>query len=75
MLVKIKYRTPFENNVFGGADFIKNWPKIETTGIEVQEIDDLFYVVEGGKVVNDSAFFTKEEMEYLTVVTNNVGLI
>lgn len=69
MLVKIKYRTPFENNVFGATDFIKNWPKIETTGIEVQEIDDLFYVVEGEKVVNDSAFFTKEEMEYLTVVS------
>ena len=68
MRVKVLYRTPFLNQVFGGADIIKNWPEIEATGVEVQEFAGVFYIVKDGKPVHDTAFFTKEEMECLTII-------
>lgn len=68
MKVRVINQDSFENEVFGGESFIEYWPEILTTGIEVQKSGNYHYVVIDGKIVNDTAFFSDEEMQYLEVV-------
>ena len=73
MKVKIKDLSGFECNVFGADCFLEYWPEIKTTGIEVQlfpawENTERYYVMREGRKVNDSAFFSLKEMQYLEEV-------
>lgn len=68
MKVKINPNANFFGCVFGADCFVKNFPKIELDGIEVKLIGEEYYVIENGKPVHDTAFFTKEEMKHLTII-------
>ena len=68
MKVKIKDRRGFDS-VFGAESFLKWWPELETTGVEVKELDGWFYIVDPttGRRAHDSAFFTEGDMKHLEV--------
>lgn len=73
MKVKIKDLSGFQCNVFGADCFLEYWPEIKTTGIEVQLFPawgntEHYYVMRDGKKVNDTAFFSLKEMQYLEEV-------
>jgi len=79
MKVRIKDGVPFESFVFGADCFLANWPELRTTGIEVERAlgyrgNVLYYVMENGRKVNDTAFFTAQEMrECLEVLPEHKG--
>jgi hypothetical protein len=71
--VVIKDLDGFMNHVFGADSFIQNFPELQTTGVWVHnypyERRQYNYIVNAkGIPVNDSSFFTGNEMRYLTVV-------
>jgi hypothetical protein len=69
MIVKIIDINGFMGCVFGADDFIQHFPEVLTSGIEVEkQDDDFFYVMSGGRKVHDTAFFSEEEMRYLTKI-------
>lgn len=61
--MKVKAGKRFVSIVFGADDFIKNFPEIMTTGVDVKKIGDYYYVMVDGKPVHDSAFFSQEELD------------
>ncbi len=63
MKYKIKDLKKFKNEVFGADSFLKHWPQIATDGIEIEKIDEFFYVMENGKMAHNSAFFSEDEMK------------
>jgi hypothetical protein len=70
MKIKIKDLEGFKNNVFGADSFLKYWPQLTTEGLQVELINDYFYLIENGKLINDTAFFSRNEMEYLEQVVD-----
>lgn len=60
--MKVKANDNF-SDVFGADDMLKHWPEITSTGVEVREIRGLYYIIENGKVVHDSAFFSQDELD------------
>ncbi len=73
MLVRVKDLKKFDGYVFGADCFLKNWPEIKTTGIEVKLIGEFYYVMVDGKQAGLSAFFSEEEMQYLEQVPPDVS--
>lgn len=66
--MKVKANDKF-STVFGADDFIRHWPELLSTGIEVRKCGDLYYIIEDGKVLHDSAFFTERELnDCLTIL-------
>ena len=66
--MKVKANDNF-STLFGADDFIKNWPELLSTGIEVRKCGDLYYIIEIDKVLHNSAFFTTREFnECLTIL-------
>lgn len=70
MKVKIDPTKNFDGEVFGSEDLLHNFPELETVGIEVRLIDDLYYIIKNGKIAGDCCFFSPEEMENLIVLDN-----
>lgn len=66
--VKIKNLGQFESLVFGADCFIKHFPEILTTGVDVALIQGRCYVIRDNKIVHDTTFFTVEEMKTLELV-------
>jgi len=68
--IKVKDLAAFENKVFGADCFLRNFPEILTTGVEVKlSADGFYYIVDKtGKPVNDTTFFSREEMDALEQV-------
>lgn len=65
---KISDLLKFENGVFGADCFLANWPEIKTTGIPLLKIGDCYYVVDSNnEPVDDTAFFTEEELTHCMV--------
>lgn len=64
MKFKIKDLEGFQNEVFGADDLIKYFPEL-MTGIELQIIDGCYYVMKNGKMINDTSFFTLDEMQFM----------
>lgn len=71
MKVKIKNIQGFKN-VFGADCFLANWPELLTTGVKVVyfKLQGWYYIYDSETdwIAHDTAFFTKEDMKYLTVV-------
>ncbi len=74
MRVKVKNPATF-GRVFGADCFIKYFPEILTTGIEVEKIplpgrreEAYYYVMENGRPVNQTTFFSEDEMSELIVL-------
>jgi hypothetical protein len=67
--VKVKERSEFENNVFGGECFCNNYPGILTTGVDIELMpaygEKWWFIMHEGKPVSDTAFFTKADLQYL----------
>jgi hypothetical protein len=70
MKFKIKDLSDFKNKVFGADSFLKHWPHIVTDGVEIEQVSEFFYIMENGKIANDSAFFSQDEMKYFEEVVN-----
>ncbi|WNA16150.1 hypothetical protein XaC1_515 [Xanthomonas phage XaC1] len=70
MKVKIKDLSGFCSSVFGGDDFIRHFPELQSTGIEVKQHDGNYYVMIDNKIAHDSCFFSPSEMKYLEEVKN-----
>jgi hypothetical protein len=68
MKFKIKDIEGFKNEVYGADSFLKHWPHIATDGVEINQVNEFFYIMENGKIAHDSAFFNQEEMKYLEEV-------
>lgn len=68
MKVIINPNANFFGCVFGADCFIENFPRIEIDGIYVKFMNGRYYVVENGKPVHDTSFFTEEEMEHLIIL-------
>lgn len=68
MRYKIKDLDGFGNSVFGADCFLANFPEIKTTGVELKQMGEFYYIIDNGRMVNDSAFFTPEEMIFLELV-------
>jgi len=74
MKVKIKDLDGFTRSVFGADAFIEHFPELLTTGvtIEPEEVrgQEWYFVVnpETGKKYDVTAFFSKEELQYLTAM-------
>jgi len=64
-LYVVKDKDGFTNSVFGADCFLKFNPEISTTGVELKQIGKFYYIIENGEPVNDTAFFSQEEMQYL----------
>lgn len=62
-MMKVKANKRFLSVVFGADDFLKNFPEISTTGIDLKKIGDYYYVMKNAKPVHDSAFFSQEELD------------
>lgn len=68
MIVTIKDKRGFMNNVFGADSFLEHWPELETSGVTVRQEHGLYYILdEGDNVVNNTAFFAPDEMQYLEI--------
>lgn len=65
MKVRVSDVNRFISSVFGADDIIKYFPAILTTGVEIQKIDEFYYICENGKPAHDTAFFSDEEMDSL----------
>ena len=68
LLVKIKSLDAF-SSVFGADCFLRNFPRIQTIGILVRKMKfyssldrSFWYVLENGKPVDSTSFFSDEEM-------------
>lgn len=71
MIVTIKNKQEFMRSVFGAESFVEYWPELETSGVTVRkESNGHYYILDECKphTGNDTAFFTEEELEYLTIV-------
>lgn len=68
MIAIIRDREDFLNYVVGADSFLEYWPELETTGVEITFIEEHHYITSNGKMVNDTAFFTEDEMQYLISV-------
>jgi hypothetical protein len=72
MKVVIRDIERFESAVFGADCFIKNFPELQTTGVEIKRLfkDELWYVInpETGWYYDVSTFFTKDELKFLKQV-------
>ncbi|MEG1349833.1 MAG: hypothetical protein RSD49_17500 [Hafnia sp.] len=79
MKVKVVDAAVFEACVFGGHCFLKNFPEIMTTGVEVRLNNhygqDVWHVMVDGKKVHSTSFFTESEMQYLQVVVDQAVVI
>lgn len=71
MIVKIKDLGAFENLVFGADCFLEYFPEILTTGVKVEKYPNGFYYIvdDEGDYINDTTFFSEEEMSTLEEVT------
>jgi len=70
---KVVDMSGFKNGVFGSEYFIKYFPEITDTGIPLLELNGCFYVIDDAGIrVNDTAFFTIDEMIYLSEVGHMV---
>lgn len=72
--VKINPQKNFDS-IFGAECFRKNWPNIETDiGIPVRKFgpDGWWYVwdIERNWLVDETAFFSKEDMKHLIKIEN-----
>lgn len=66
--VRIRNRENFECFVFGADSFIEHYPELLTTGLTVhKESDGFFYVIKDEKIINDTCFFSGDEMRFLEV--------
>lgn len=66
----MKYRVAdlekFNNSVFGADDILALFPAITTSGVNIVQQDDLFYIADArNNIVSDCAFFNIEEMKCL----------
>lgn len=68
MKVKIKDLSGFRSAVFGGDDFIRHFPELQSTGVEVKKHGSNYYVMIDNKIAHDSCFFSLTEMKYLEEV-------
>ncbi len=69
MKVKVTDVEHFNRCVFDSESFLEHFPEMLTTGIDVEKMDDgFFYVMKNGRAVHDTAFFSQEEMSYLTPI-------
>ena len=68
MKCKIKNLDLFKSTVFGADDLLKYFPELNTTGVELIQDDEFYYIAKNGKPVSDSCFFSEEEMECLEEV-------
>lgn len=57
----------FISSVFGADDLLKYYPEL-MYGIELKQFGECFYVIKNGKIVNDTSFFTEEEMQFMEIV-------
>lgn len=72
MKLKVLNPTQFEAKVFGGWCFLKNFPEIVTTGVEVLlHTNGNYYMVKDGKPVDgvhsfaaSTCFFSPEEVAF-----------
>lgn len=64
MRVRIKDLKGFNSSVFGADSFLEYWPEILTTGVDVKKHEGFYYILIKGKMSNNTAFFSKEEMKY-----------
>lgn len=69
MKIKVLDENQFEARVFGGWVFLTLWPHALTEGVEVLKGDpfnfgfeNYFVLGDDGKPVNDTAFFTEEDV-------------
>lgn len=59
----------FKSDVFGGDDLLKHFPQLLTDGVYVEYIKHNYYILDDDfNPVNDTAFFTSDELEYLVVL-------
>lgn len=57
-------------NVFGAEGFVEQFPELlNGKGITLEKHNDFYYVVNAQKeILNDSCFFTEEELQYLEII-------
>lgn len=66
MRVRVVDEEKFRCHVFGADSALEYWPELMTEGKEVKLIGEHYYLLDIlGNPINDSAFFTVEEMKYL----------
>lgn len=66
MKVIIDTEQNFMGAVFGADCFVEYFPEIRSTGIEIKQFGNRWYVMNtDGKRVHDTCFFTEEEMVHL----------
>ncbi len=65
---RIKDVRGFKSHVFGADCFLQYFPELTTTGVELRQKNEFFYIVQNGKIVNETTFFNHEEMKYLEFV-------
>lgn len=56
----------FVNEIFGGADILKFFPKLRTSGVSVKKIEDEednFYLIDDNGKIYDTCFLTTEEIK------------
>ena len=64
--VKVKDQDEFESCVFGADDLLEQWPALLTEGAEVIQSGSMYYLCDAKQgIISDSAFFSKNEMQYL----------
>ena len=57
----------FFQHVFGADSFAEHWPEIIDSGVTIKQYPDGFwYILDEGKAVNETAFFSDEELKYLS---------
>lgn len=62
-MFKLYFKPKICQNIFGWSQFKKLYPDILNDGIEVKLMNDLYYVIKDNVVVNDTQFFTQEEVK------------
>lgn len=66
MRVRVVDEEKFRRHVFGADSALDYWPELKTQGMEVKLVGEHYYLLDAlGNPINDSAFFTVEEMKYL----------
>jgi len=68
MKFKIKDLVGFQLEVFGSETILQYFPELNTTGVELIEVDGFHYIAKDGKPVSDSAFFSTFELSFLEEV-------
>ena len=62
-MIKLSFNPITCHQIFGWDCLKELYPDLLNTGLEVIEEDHLYYVIKGGKIVNDTQFFTKPEVK------------